>query len=458
MNAFLSANITSTLPLFAGSHDALFRIFRTIRQAAMGSASSIVSLVMGIACLIIVIKLIKLTYDMESDEQAAGFGGVTLWQICRPVVILFALTIYPTLLGTIDGVADSLTTGIVKMAENQDVRSRMGAMISVIEAATDEDKSQQEVNEIVEQKAEEVGEVMKIDGLGSTAPLAYGVFNLFTKSAARAAREGADMIIEMKADEMTETELNAKEQRLRRKNLARAIAAYYKIDDLSNADGFKFDQPATWIPALCKIIYDFGFIIIECGAEIILCILCFAGPVVLTVSLVDSYKHAFMEFIMRYFQFSFWKVAAAIINWAVESAQIGATAVGKVMAKEDMYAVLSSTSDNGAKLVGSASAAMWVIALISLAGIFCFTKIGELAAYFIPVNGGGMSSGAGAALAAGAGAAAGAASGARTIAGGVSSAASHHSARQQGDQMQQIAQGVASISKSMEGSRVSQGD
>ena len=77
MNAFLSANITSTLPLFAGSHDALFRIFRTIRQAAMGSASSIVSLVMGIACLIIVIKLIKLTYDMESDEQAAGFGGVT---------------------------------------------------------------------------------------------------------------------------------------------------------------------------------------------------------------------------------------------------------------------------------------------------------------------------------------------------------------------------------------------
>jgi len=456
MSTFLSAIISTVLPLAVKNQDALFRVFRIIRRNAMSNASSIVSLVMGVACLIIVIKLIKLTYDMESDEQAAGFGGVTLWQICRPVVVLFALTIYPTLLGTIDGVADTLTTGIIKTADNQNTRAKVAALIDVVEAEADENVTQEEAQE----KMQSGVQVLNSNGQNS------GAF-MWTPANDQKVQDGTltkrdikaevEEVTNRKMEEMTETEMNAKEVRQFKRNLRRAISAYYRAGKVEKADGFKLTLPVTWLPGLCKMIYDWAFLIIECGAEIILCVLCFAGPVVLTISLIDQYKHSFMEFIMRYFQFSFWKVAAAIINWAVESAQSGTVDITKTLAREDVGTVIATASE-GAKYAGQASTALWVIAWIALAGIFCFTKIGDLAAYFIPVNGGGMASGAGAAVAAGAGAAAGAATGARTIAGGISSIASHRAGKAQGKQMESIASGVNAISQSMEGSKVSKGE
>ena len=451
MSTFLSAITYSVLPLAVKNQDALFRVFRIIRRNAMSNASSIVSLVMGVACLIIVIKLIKLTYDMESDEQAAGFGGVTLWQICRPVVILFALTIYPTLLSTIDGVADTLTTGIIKTADNQNTRAKVAALIDIVEAEADENVSQEEAQEKLQSGVQVFNGGQNGGGLMWT-PANNGKIQEGTLTR-RDINAEVEEVTNRKLEEMTETELSAKEIRQFKRNLRRAISAYYRAGKVEKADGFKLTLPVTWLPGLCKLLYDWAFIIIECGAEIMLCVLCFAGPVVLTVSLIDQYKHSFMEFIMRYFQFSFWKVAAAIINWAVESAQSGTVDITKTLAIEDVNSVIA-----GGEYAGQASTALWVIAWIALAGIICFTKIGDLAAYFIPVNGGGMASGAGAAVAAGAGAAAGAASGARTIAGGISSIASHKAGKAQGNQMESIASGVNAINQSMEGSKVSKGE
>ena len=456
MGTILSTIISSVAPLAVKNQDALFRVFRVIRQTAMGNASAIVSLVMGIACLIIVIKLVKLTYDMESDEQAAGFGGVTLWQICRPVVILFALTIYPTLLGAIDSVADSLTTGIVKTADNQNTRAKIASLIEIVDTTTDQDATTEEVQEILSNntEAKEPGNYYfgPVAGYTNSATAIGNWFGNWMFSNRRSTLASTEDLANRKLDEMTETELSAKETRKFKKNLRRAISAYFKVNKVSNADGFKLDTPATWLPALCKIIYDWGFIIIECGAEIMLCVLCFAGPVVLVVSLIDQYKHSFMEFIMRYFQFSFWKVAAAIINWAVESAQVGAVAVAKTMAIDDIVAVMDGAAE-GAKAAGSASSALWVIAWISLAGIFCFSKIGDLAAFFIPVSGGSLASGAGTAVAAATGAVSGAASGAATVASVATGLRSTSLSQQQAADISRLA-----ANQSREGTSVSQDD
>ncbi len=399
----------SFLPLLAGNHETLFRTFRTIRRMAVSNGAGIASLVMGIACLIIVVKLIKMTYDLESDEQQAGFGGVSLWQIVRPVVILFALNIYPIVLGAVDGIADTISTSIVSAADRQDTRVLLGQRIAALDAVTNEKLTQEEAQEILNRNAGRItGKNNPTIGINPGEYLSNKML-----SRRETIEQTADELLDRVA-ENSEQELDAKDRRARKKELRRWLSAYYKVDKTQNADGFEFKNPGTWIPALCNLIYDFAFIIIECGAEIILCILCFAGPVVLTVSLIDQYRHSFMEFIMRYFQFSFWKVVAAVINWAVKSAQAGACSAGKSIAAEAVTAI--ANGDSVSQTAGAASGTLWIAALIALAGIFCFSKIGELAAYFIPVNGGGMASGAGAALAAGAGAASAASKGASTIA------------------------------------------
>lgn len=456
MNPILSSILLSVQPLVA--NDNLFRMFRTIRRAALSGASAVPSLVMGVACLIIVFKLIKLTYDMESDEQQAGFGGVTLWQIVRPVVILFALNIYPVLIGAIDGVANSVSISIVNAADKQDSKTLIAQRIAVLDAASNEDMSKEQTQAVMDKYTDKVSSVKAAGssvgqavsaGSGPIAgKIAEWTYNLV--SGRKAQNEAIDEELEIVA-ENTEVELDAKERRERKKALRRWFSSYYKCDETLNADGFELKNPGTWIPGLCDMLYDFAFVIIECGAEIILCILCFAGPVVLTVSLLDSYKHVFGEFVMRYFQFSFWKVVAAIINWAVQCARIGACSAGKNFAVEQVQAVASGQT----AAAGSAAGALWITALISLAGIFCFSKIGELAGYFIPVNGGGMASGSGTAGAAAAGAAGGAMGAASTLAGGVKGIRASAASKEQAESMRNIAGGVSSISQSMEGSKVS---
>lgn len=451
MGPSLSTILYTVMPLLAGDHSALFRIFRTIRHTALSSASGIVSLVMGIACIIIVIKLIKLTYDLESDEQQAGFGGVTLWQLVRPVVILFALNIYPILLGAIDSVADSITTSIVATADKMDTRKLIGDRLAIADAATDEELTQEEMEERIRAHADEETQRLIYGSIPGQSIETVASYNLLAKvfGNRRKIQDTTEDLINWANPGMTESEYYSKEMNERRKQIKRYVAAYYNVGKASDPEKFKLTAPGTWVPALCNIIYDFAFIIIECGAEIILCILCFAGPVVLTVSLMDQYKHAFMEFVMRYFQFSFWKVVAAIINWAVRCAQTGACSEGSAIIKERLFDAL--TTDSGAEAAGAATGALWITAIIALAGIFCFSKIGELAAYFIPVNGGGMATGAGAALAAGAGAASSAARGAQTLAGGVQGVRSFSQAQEQAQNIRDIA------AASKAGSKVSQG-
>ena len=86
-----------------------------IRKMASSPGTGITSAAMTAACVIVLFTMIKLSHDLMSDEQQSGFGGVTLWQICRPIVILLAIFNFNPIDSVVNGV--ELSSGAVRNHE-----------------------------------------------------------------------------------------------------------------------------------------------------------------------------------------------------------------------------------------------------------------------------------------------------------------------------------------------------
>jgi len=67
------------------------RVLSGMKSAAIGSASASVTAALTAACFIVAFQLIRLSYNVMSDEQQGGFGGVRLWQVLRPIVIILLI-------------------------------------------------------------------------------------------------------------------------------------------------------------------------------------------------------------------------------------------------------------------------------------------------------------------------------------------------------------------------------
>ena len=62
--------------------------FAIVRKESIAHAGVISSIAVALACVFISFKFIKMYYDLVSDEQSGGFGGVRMWDILRPLTIL----------------------------------------------------------------------------------------------------------------------------------------------------------------------------------------------------------------------------------------------------------------------------------------------------------------------------------------------------------------------------------
>ena len=80
-------------------------------SAKMGGTISMSAF--ALACFFFGIRLIKMYYDVASDEQHGGFGGVRVWDILRPILILLMISGYSWLVvKPVDSLA-SYASGLV---------------------------------------------------------------------------------------------------------------------------------------------------------------------------------------------------------------------------------------------------------------------------------------------------------------------------------------------------------
>lgn len=87
-------------------------IFAKIKAQAMGGAST--SAALTLATFIVGVKMIRMAYNVFSDEQQGGFGGIRLIEVLRPILIVLAINVSGTMFGAMDSVVNYITGSVGK--------------------------------------------------------------------------------------------------------------------------------------------------------------------------------------------------------------------------------------------------------------------------------------------------------------------------------------------------------
>jgi hypothetical protein len=105
--------ITPLITPLATQNRWFYAIFQAIREKHLEFLDSdYLDVLIILAGIFIAFKLIKLSYSIMSDEQSGGFGGASIWEILRPIVILILLVNCSHVVGFIDGLCNMVTTSL----------------------------------------------------------------------------------------------------------------------------------------------------------------------------------------------------------------------------------------------------------------------------------------------------------------------------------------------------------
>lgn len=299
------------IPLLS-SGSILEQIFYTMRHNAISSSQAFVKIAFAVACVFVLIRLVKLAYNIISDEQHGGFGGVKLWDILKPIVFLILIQGAPLVVSAID-----YTTGIV-------VNS-----VSNSHAIADADaKFDEQMKDVQKKYEEQVAAECAVDDDEEG-----GFFSPF---------------------------INWIKQKL--------IDLWESVNNFFVGSSFAIG--GRFIPWLCVKLFNilgFCFLIVS---NVFLCVLAMLFPFTICLELLDIWKGNFGRFAAMYVQVSFWKVILVVVQWIIADVRVGATTVGLQM--------ISGMVDSDSML-GAAEAAIWVQALICIAGVMCIKKIPQWA-------------------------------------------------------------------------------
>lgn len=193
----------------------------------------------------------------------------------------------------------------------------------------------------------------------------------------------------------------------KKKELKNNLKDYYaSMSNVTTDDEHMFDiGNGLFFPGICVMIYDLLFKVIQCFAELALCVLAVLAPWVMVFALFDSNRGAIINYGLRYIQISFWKVIAAVINFAVVTAAFVNHEHQAKQALAALQASLSSADTINANIGAHIGGGITLTAIMCIAGIFALLKVSDMAQAIIPTSGGsfGDLGGAGAGFAAGVG-------------------------------------------------------
>lgn len=375
----------------------VYGVFTQLRAQAIGGASQSVNLAFGLGCLIFAYKMIRIAYDLMSDEQAGGHGSIRMSQLLVPLMILFAIKAASPILGAFDGVVNGVTTGISHSYSSTSVSLMYSKAADAVEKATAEKLGEDIVAEakaISDRStisAEDISEIAATETQGANI-IASLILNRSKKkrdldNLSQAAAERIKQKAEDKVDETKDDDAKTEGILSNVKAIRSALDSFLKLrkesEDISDGSWRAAIGKGTFIPSVAVIVYNALFYVIECFAELTLCLLAMFFPWTLVISLVGAWSRAYMEWAGRYIVVSFWKVVAVGINYVVQMA-MGATL--KYNAMRALSDINGGASDVA---VGKVAAGVTVSAIIAVAGIFALLHVNDIAQAIIPAGGGG---------------------------------------------------------------------
>lgn len=392
-------------------------IFQAIRETTSKGIGASTDLALSAACTIVAIQLIKLSYDVMSDEQQGGFGGIRLWQVLRPIIIILAINLSSTLFGWFNYGVNYFASAISSSYNATTCKTVVDAQLRAMKS---EVLGEYAGNEKVEQGyemalgADQAGKKAYNDyissintaavntasgsGFGlSTSQNSAGMllgawFNkLVTKGkqkreATKLVKEGITEVEKSKIDDgvadivgdstLSPGEIDGKTNAvINGASYVGEVKSSLEKDGedfvKSIKDGSLFLKAAFWF-------YDLAFFVLNAMVEIFLSILTVMFPWTLVLSLFSHFKDATWKYIATYINISFWKVTAAIINWAVTTS-IPAMAIYTAkkllpnMANQSFSTKIGAIAGNGL-----------ATGMVLVAGFICLTKVASITNMYIP--------------------------------------------------------------------------
>lgn len=408
-------------------------IFKSVRKVTNTGIAGSTSLALSAACTIVAFQLIKLSYDVMSDEQQGGFGGIRLWQVLRPIIIILAINLSSTLFGWFDYVvnyfassissqysASSAALVVSKLADAQDAAMLAGQSEKTKEGYYQVQGAEKKGEEAVASALDASNKIMNgaISDLSATESPGFfrRVGTFFIKAAANArASDPTAMVSDATTavifgQQVRDAEIAAGEQKMReqltqeQKEKANEAVSDQVDDTKTNVDSkvsslsasaqatgslkSKVEQfgedfvdslkSGNLFMSLAYWLYDLAYFILNAMVEIIRAILTIMFPWTLVLSLFSHFKDAVWKYIATYVNVSFWKVTASIINWAVT------TSVPAMYLYTTTKLMPTLSSSGYATKIGALIGLGSAVAMLYVAGFIALTKVASLTNMYIP--------------------------------------------------------------------------
>lgn len=358
------------------NQEAILTCYRSIRQSILGVSDSFVSLAMALAGLFVGIKLIRLSYDTMSDEQGGGLGGVKLSQILVPVVMIALIAGYKYFIGALD-----YTVSIVveKIADTSQISDKVNSNMEQIEdCLNDADNTiLADAYNVLEDYKNNYNRAAATKGssdLDATMSKDFG---------SRLLGGGDYEKYRYSEDDNGERVDNWGAIKKILKQYGRALAKSDK--ETSGRHGL--------ITSLVSLIFNSVFLIVIAMANLYLCVFVLLGPFTIALSLFEKWQGAFVSFIGKYIEISFWMVIAVIINWLTTAA--AAVCTDSVMSEyASMLAGVFEFGAQGAEAYYKFSQCMTTVTLIRIAGLIALFSVPDITSAVLSLGGGAAMGGA----------------------------------------------------------------
>lgn len=364
--------------------------FAAVRQSAIAHAGVVSSIAVSLACIFIAFKLIRMYYDLVSDEQAGGFGGVRMWDILRPITLLLIVMTFGTWLSWLDSFCNSVASSLVTnmtIATN-DIDEKTKAKLDELEEELS--KSKKEIAEDAKKYANNTSGINSDKELEKIRRETIGGEGDFTAKAAALDPRVKGASGSLSDDGKTVTYQSWKDGAISFaiddllgpskddtyiKNRLGKMADYKGAknrEEEYKAQKREIRKWARWLNSGASIIgtlvnwfFNIFFVVMMAFADVMLCLLAMFGPLAAALSILDPWKQAFTSWLGHYIEVSLWKPVGSAVCWIVATVK---TAVGNLGLDQAMNL---QSADAKASIMGAVGAEV----LILFAGIMAITQI-----------------------------------------------------------------------------------
>jgi len=374
--------------------------FQVIRENAIKLSGPVSSLALSLGCIFTVFLFIKMYYEFVSDDQNGGFGGVRMWDILRPIVILIAIGSFAPLSSALDSVTNAVSSSLVANMNAKSNESNKKLKAALDEYETNRAKSKREIKEKARERAEKVSgitnkEKKKLEKENQKI-LGQQVAEEKKKRATELANldgrtKPSDIDYRMVEEEFDQS-ISFRESILEQNDPdiwkvysenKRKYTAYEKEYE-TNAENQKLlkkfrkyigDGDNGLLARIIGFLFDTFFVVMMAFCEIMLCILLVFGPLSLALSILPQFKESFKQWIGRYIEVSMWKPIGSAIAWVTISAKTATLKHGFDVLQNATIGATTTDVGDEASLLGALGAST----LMLIAGFFAMLNVPGIA-------------------------------------------------------------------------------